>query len=538
MKTKKRLKKNVVRTLKAILATVLLLTCIQYFPTITSAEDTGTGEQTTEVGADIPTAAADENTAPATEPTIETTVEPTAAPEETVAPAVEPTAEPTVTPAAEETAEPAVDPTVEPTTEPTVEPTVEPTTEPTMVPEETVEETTEPTATPAADKYAYYVYNQYYDVAGNQVGSNVTVEENYENTAATVDVTFDTIITYEAKQYKARLLEGETEVDGKVTRNVALTANTENYIYVEYVEVVEEETVEPVEEEPAMPEISYNNTVAGINVSIYAPEGAFPNGTTVVVTPISENEAVRLAEMTIDTETEKVVSAVAVDITFYNNGTEVQPLLPIEVSINKALEGETFNVYHVDENENVELVTEEATEAGATFEADTFSIYLVTGITKKYTTYKFYVDETEVSSQIVKTGYILYAPLTPEKDGFKFIGWYDESDKEFTNFNTSLTINEDKEVKLYAKFEPAHYIFFADKNGTIYHTESVAINEEVTLADFGDNFIPKTASQAVTGWYSEKELINKVEKITISNTDVTVYAKVEDGSWLSFDTDG
>ena len=71
MKTKKRLKKNVVRTLKAILATVLLLTCIQYFPTITSAEDTDTGnEQTVEVGADIPTAAADENTAPATEPTI------------------------------------------------------------------------------------------------------------------------------------------------------------------------------------------------------------------------------------------------------------------------------------------------------------------------------------------------------------------------------------------------------------------------------------------------------------------------------------
>ena len=159
---------------------------------------------------------------------METTVEPTAAPEETVAPAVESTAEPTVTPAAEETAEPAVEPTVEPTTEPTVEPTAEPT----MVPEETVEETTEPTATPAADKYAYYVYNQYYDVAGNQVGSNVTVKEDYENTAATVDVTFDTIITYEAKQYKAKLLEGETEVEGKVTRNVTLTANEENYIYV------------------------------------------------------------------------------------------------------------------------------------------------------------------------------------------------------------------------------------------------------------------------------------------------------------------
>ena len=38
MKTKKQLRKNVVRTIKSILATVLLLTCIEYFPTIASAE--------------------------------------------------------------------------------------------------------------------------------------------------------------------------------------------------------------------------------------------------------------------------------------------------------------------------------------------------------------------------------------------------------------------------------------------------------------------------------------------------------------------
>ena len=45
MKTKKRLRKSVVRTIKAFLATVLLLTCIQYFPTVTSAEGEGNTEQ-------------------------------------------------------------------------------------------------------------------------------------------------------------------------------------------------------------------------------------------------------------------------------------------------------------------------------------------------------------------------------------------------------------------------------------------------------------------------------------------------------------
>ena len=48
MKTKKQLRKNVVRTIKSILATVLLLTCIEYFPTIASAEgeDAGTANET------------------------------------------------------------------------------------------------------------------------------------------------------------------------------------------------------------------------------------------------------------------------------------------------------------------------------------------------------------------------------------------------------------------------------------------------------------------------------------------------------------
>ena len=48
MKTKKQLRKNVVRTIKSILATVLLLTCIEYFPTVASAEceDAGTANET------------------------------------------------------------------------------------------------------------------------------------------------------------------------------------------------------------------------------------------------------------------------------------------------------------------------------------------------------------------------------------------------------------------------------------------------------------------------------------------------------------
>ena len=243
MKTKKQLRKNVVRTIKSILATVLLLTCIEYFPTIASAEgeDAGTANETiSEYGSTELAEAAEQSQEGST-----ITVNQPQQEEQASEPAQEQQEEGSADIQQQNTVE--NDECDKQELKENIKQENGKGENPDNSQEE-IEETQEQDNKPASDTYPYYVYNQYYDVAGNQVGSNVIVLKKLDNTEATVDITFDTIISHLSKQYKARLLEGESEVEGKVTRNVTLTANDENYIYVQYIEVVEE-AEEPVTEQ-------------------------------------------------------------------------------------------------------------------------------------------------------------------------------------------------------------------------------------------------------------------------------------------------
>ena len=74
---------------------------------------------------------------------------------------------------------------------------------------------------------------------------------------------------------------------------------------------------------------------------------------------------------------------------------------------------------------------------------------------RSYITYTFLNEGETVSTQIVKTGDTLYAPASPEKDGYKFLGWYD-GDTAFTGFGVQADVSETKDVTLTAKFAEVH----------------------------------------------------------------------------------
>ena len=227
MKTKKQLIKTVVRTIKSILATVLLLTCIEYFPTVASAEceDAGTANETiSEYGSTELAEAAEQSQEGST-----ITVNQPQQEEQASEPAQEQQEEGSADIQQQNTVE--NDECDKQELKENIKQENGKGENPDNSQEE-IEETQEQDNKPASDTYPYYVYNQYYDVAGNQVGSNVIVLKKLDNTEATVDITFDTIISHLSKQYKARLLEGESEVEGKVTRNVTLTENTRSDIFV------------------------------------------------------------------------------------------------------------------------------------------------------------------------------------------------------------------------------------------------------------------------------------------------------------------
>ena len=301
--------------------------------------------------------------------------------------------------------------------------------------------------------------------------------------------------------------------------------------------VVEEETPVVEEETPvvAKPAAEFSASAGGVKVSVKAPEGAFPEGTTMKVTALSSSEAMALANEASDEDT-KVCDAKALDITFYDkDGKEVQPEVEISVKFsNVGLEGskiEEVNVYHVEDNGNTELVTGNATTDSASFTTDSFSVYIISGeTTSKYVEYTFYVNGAEYASQIVKNGDTLYKPATPSNGADdKFLGWYN-GETEFTAFGTQDGITADAEVRLDAKFETVYYVFFMDNQDRVYTTKEAGNGETVAA----DVVFPVAANEAITGWYLDEALTEKVESVTISKSNITLYPKVETGNWMTF----
>ena len=302
---------------------------------------------------------------------------------------------------------------------------------------------------------------------------------------------------------------------------------------------------EPVVTYPAQ---SFTGRANGVTVRVSAGEGVFPERTAMTVRGVSSSTALRVANAATDSETE-VVDAVGVDITFRDAaGAEIEPKdgrsVHVSMTVGSALEGESFAVVHQSDSGSAEMVSENATATAASFAADSFSVYVIAGIgtpqqDPAVATYVFHgADGNEISAQKVKDGETVYAPTTPEKSGSKFLGWsytqnaaqlQDGDPGAFSTLKPSVT--KTAEIKLYPVFQPAYYVFFLDNQGRVSTTKEGVSEDNIDVADVT---IPLDSTHSVTGWYTEAELIHKVESVTISDHNVTLYPKVEEGHYLYF----
>ena len=155
---------------------------------------------------------------------------------------------------------------------------------------------------------------------------------------------------------------------------------------------------------------------------------------------------------------------------------------------------------------------------------------------KKYYTYKFYHGEDLISTQIVKEGDTLYQPATPTtEEGKVFTGWYDKAGNPFTDFGEIDEIKSNEIIKLYAGIEDGYYVFFMNGD-TVIATETGTTGTEISLNSVS---FPVNADQAITGWYTDKELNTLAsDPVTIETSNISLYAKVEKGHWITFDSDG
>lgn len=162
---------------------------------------------------------------------------------------------------------------------------------------------------------------------------------------------------------------------------------------------------------------------------------------------------------------------------------------------------------------------------------NSISVLSITPDEGTYYTYVFTVDGKEINRQIVKNGDTLLEPKVPAQDGKVFTGW----DKTVPFGVIDGLAGDNQTITVNAQFKDGYHVYFKDNNGRIIATKTVENGTKVTFEDV--NF-PVGSDEAITGWYEDTGLTKKVDFVTINGADITLYAKVETGYWLTFESNG
>lgn len=405
--------------------------------------------------------------------------------------------------------------------------------------------------------------NKFFKVITTGLLCATLVSNHFIAFAEEVD-SFDELITEEMQEEvietSEEVVEEETPVEEEQEEEVIVEEDTSNEssseeeIEVEYSSA--ETTIEEIVEVINMPAVSGSSSQNGMNVSVNADEGAFPEGTTVSISIIDDNTAVEMAENVLG---DNVTSAKAVDITFFGpNGIELQPAIPnavhVNISLDNALEGDNFTVLH-DHNGDISPIGANVDNDSASFSSDEFSVFIVVGTDedneddeREVATYKFFVwgEDSWVpfdgaEEQYIKGGDILYNPGTPSIDPDKneeFLGWEYEDGTAVT-FGTIDSVTAGDIVNIRANIATTYYVTFVGVENDVVQVKKIpATQGENAYTTVND--IPYTvqkSTQAFKGWTTtqgdESTLItnNSINAKEVSH----VYADVIDAFWIHFD---
>lgn len=269
---------------------------------------------------------------------------------------------PEVTPEAESSEAPAENPDAEPTEAPAEDPDVV---------EEPAEDIASPEDVPAADE--------------NGETSLIEVLGDDTNLRVSPSIEAEVLATVNAGT-QLTLLDTVTAEDGATWYKVSWEG-TEAYIRSDMAQVVnssdEAEEPEDVQEEEIQPEITrYDYKSDEVNVKVTLTDPAdLPDNAELSVTPVELSQE---AEDQITEEAIKEKKAIekihSYDIKFLVDGEEVQPgaTVKVSVSLNDEKKIKDADVYHVDENDNVENMDGSVAKNGdVEFETTHFSTYVI-----------------------------------------------------------------------------------------------------------------------------------------------------------------
>ena len=142
-------------------------------------------------------------------------------------------------------------------------------------------------------------------------------------------------------------------------------------------------------------------------------------------------------------------------------------------------------------------------------------------------------DGGEIATVVAKNGESVSAPAAPEVAGSKFVGWYAGDNK--VEFPFPVAITADAEMTVQARYDGALYVFFHSTDGSIVETRSGKTGDVISVSGVS---YPLAEDQSITGWCTDKALTKPVNSVTLEDSNIDLYAKVETGYWITFESNG
>ena len=345
-------------------------------------------------------------------------------------------------------------------------------------------------------------------------------------------------------------------------------------------EPAEKEKTEEEPEEEKFPAISEKVTTdGGVIVTIDAPEGAFPEGTKVVVKDVDAGSVIAAADGLLEGE---AVDAKAVDISFVKDGEELEPKDGKAVSVAlqvkglfKKVDGDNHYAVHVKDNGEAEIIgNADVTAKTAEFKADEFSIYAIVGEDEEYIDrikVMFYNGSALVDVQSVVSGERLDSPdPTPNQPGKARYTWEVLSDGQGTGQGTDLSSYfgkalTDEQITTLRGMAGSSTTDEGDNNTQVWVVRAdvvwdtgyiVSMHQDVPNSALADNITTTivtdksgvadltTVDTAVyeddatrlIGWTNESgNHVAGIESITVTE-DTDLWPELAKGEWISLDT--
>lgn len=155
-------------------------------------------------------------------------------------------------------------------------------------------------------------------------------------------------------------------------------------------------------------------------------------------------------------------------------------------------------------------------------------------------TYQFYCGESTdpYYTETIQSNDTLKDPGIPSGEG-EFLGWYLEDTK--LTFDTKI-FDKSETFKVTAKFEGVNYFYFMNstEDDAIVSATKVLHKDDADITSFADVAIPLDSTHGVAGWYTDKELTNKVTSLSYDEKAgcVFLYPDIQEGFWITYESNG